>query len=133
MYEMMILAIWFIGFGEFEFSRTFWHFGNLNFPHFLTFWKFDFLSGKSREEESAGKFKFPESCSEYYPFIQYLYFRNWKLYFVAHWFFVVPKIETNLFVEQVTGLYWPLDYHLFSQPCIFKRNSARGALTFWIV
>ena len=39
MYEMVILVT---GFGEFEFSWTFWRFGNLNFPHFLTFEEFQF-------------------------------------------------------------------------------------------
>ena len=76
MFEMDILAT---KFGEFEFSRPFWHFGNFdlishNFWHFGNF-NLNFPAlffGQEQKRKSSGKFT--ESCSEYHQFIHSLCF-----------------------------------------------------------
>ena len=65
------------GFWILNFPAFFLHFGNLNFPHFLTFLEFQFefsrtLIGLEQKRKSTRKFKFAESCSEYHHFIHYL-------------------------------------------------------------
>ena len=99
MYESVVLATWF---GGFEFSRNFWHFGNLNLTDFLTFGEFQFefpalFVEQEEKRKSAGKFKFAESCSEYHHFIHFLCFI--RLFFFS--FFQTFFFSKNFQLQKV--------------------------------